>query len=93
MTKREINEIKSAAYEIWAKSEKAQQLLKTCSCNSFITYEISEIGKTTEIITVTQRTQVNSWLLKEKGFSENATVKQLFIANRQTKCLEYIQII
>lgn len=85
MTKKEYNSIRTAAYAEWAKSAEAQELLKT-SYTTFRCWRITESEKIAMKTTVLDA-QINTATLKDMGFTENASVKLLFTANRQTKTL------
>lgn len=87
MTKKELNAIKTAAYEAWAQGDDAKKLLSTTNYTMFPVYEISEESKV-ERVTLALDSQMNYQLLENHGFTKEARVTLLFTANRNTKTLE-----
>lgn len=89
-TKKELNRIKTAAFEEFKKSYSDEEFRKMFAGKNIVTaWKISEGEKVK--LTITQYdTQINTNTLEEMGFSERATIEKLFLADRQTKCIEFV---
>ena len=84
MTKKELAAISSAAFNEFNK----QHGDRFGTSNLLYVYDLSEVGKSLNII-VNAKTQINSNTLADNGFSDGATVKLLFTADRKTKQLYF----
>ena len=82
MTKKELNEIKSAAFEKFA-----EQHDDFCPGNTMVyCYRVQE-GREVKLLLLTAKTQMNSNTLAENGFTDDAVARLLFTVNRKTKTL------
>lgn len=85
MTKKELNKIRSAAFEAFVETESGKKFLLApeiqCKC-----WRIAEGEKRTLFITY-HDTQLNKESLKAHGYSTDAVVSLLFVADKQTKTL------
>lgn len=82
MTKKELNEIKSAAFEKFA-----EQHDDFCPGSTVVyCYRVQE-GREVKLLLLTAKSQMHHNLLIENGFTDAAEVRLLFTVNRKTKTL------
>ena len=87
MTKREYNAIRRAAFDEFMK-----QNPDFGASDTLTAVQITE-GQKSEIWLINYPKQVNKSTLAEHGFTTNATIKDLFKADRQTKCLTFFGMV
>lgn len=83
--KKELNKIRSAAFEAFVETESGKEFMRAheiqCKC-----WRIAGGEKRTLFITY-HDTQLNKESLKAHGYSTEAAVSLLFVADKQTKAL------
>lgn len=91
MTKKQLNRIKTVAYEEFISQYTPEQLATQIfnDTNIVSVWKLTE-GTQNKIIITQHDTQINTSTLRQEGFTENATVKKLFMADRQTKSVEFV---
>jgi len=89
-SKKEFNRIKTTAFEEFKKSYSDEEFRKMFTGKNIVTaWKISE-GEKVKLAITQYDTQMNTKTLEEMGFSERATIEKLFLADRQTKCIEFV---
>lgn len=91
MTKKALNKIKATAFEEFRRgfSEEEFRSLFAGGKITVTAWRIAE-GQQSKIIITQYDTQVNESTLQQNGFTTAAAAEKLFVANRQTKTLEFV---
>lgn len=91
MTKKELNKIKSVAFEEFKSNFTPEEFKNLFSYgnDSISVWRVSE-NRNVKLLITSRRSQMNDNLLLENGFSDLASVEELFSVNRCTKSIEFV---